>query len=978
MAFKMARACAFPGCSNRVKRVSLRQRQQPTTDPPLSFHGLPLHDPGRLKLWLMALQLDLDLPVGTLRALRVCSQHFSPDDVRPNADNGETGEPLLKATAVPVPAGMKTEENVSDTEDSRSDVQIKEEDVTNEGSVSDPTSSQMKATTLLYCTVQIKKEDIYIEGNVNVPTQNHTEDPCSGDQIKDEDNHSEGSVRDPTSRYTQDTYPTLQIKLEDVCKIETLSAAGVPYSTTVKPEENGNAPTPYHTQDTCSAVQIKVEDACIKMETLSADGVPLSTPVEPEVAVICTAAKRTSKTGLSTVDALEEMQQRSDVEVEDSSDTDSEYDSEEEENFFMAVDPVYDQEDENDETPETSSSASGVPAPTPTPQPAATEPASSQPLVGIPSPHVSSDEDEGDEDFLPPAQTRKSSAATSSRRVTRSSWSASASGVSTPSPESSSESRSPSPAPAQCRRGRPRKGKPARKRPRQDTSGDDEGIWRNREELDVAPRQPKFAPKYRPGPRIDTTKSWSPLSLFKLFFSSQILKTVVNNTNSNANKRKAEGLHHRWSPLTVQEFYIFLAVIIFSGLVHVQRRADMWRKVWPYNFRFPHEHMTRDRFETIFWSLHLCDVTEDEDNQKKRGTAGYDRLFKIKPLYQQLLTACKSLFQPGREISIDERMVAHRSMNGFQQYMRDKTSKFKLFLLADAHTGYTWNFFVHQGRSTATTGEGLSYSSVMNLLDFPLLGKGYHLYVNNFYTSPTLFKSLIANDTHACGTIKQTRMGFPKTTVNDLPKEAGRGDLRWLRKDNLLFLKWKDTTEVTMCSSFHAAYSGMSVRWRGRGSKNRPVKHITVPDAVMDYRKYMGGADVSDALVQYYSVFGKKMKWYKTIFYHFVDIAIVNAYILHKALASGRGDTPLSQKQFREVLMKELVAESKHTVVPRPSPTDTCMPAYYGQTATEQRKHCVYCKKKGKKVKTPIYCTKCNVSLCLISGRNCFTDYHKR
>lgn len=76
----------------------------------------------------------------------------------------------------------------------------------------------------------------------------------------------------------------------------------------------------------------------------------------------------------------------------------------------------------------------------------------------------------------------------------------------------------------------------------------------------------------------------------------------------------------KWEVLTVKDFYVFLSIIIFTGLVTVHHRSDYWRKKWPYNFNFPSDSMTRDRFEAILWSLYLSDPKEDEENDKKRNT----------------------------------------------------------------------------------------------------------------------------------------------------------------------------------------------------------------------------------------------------------------------------------------------------------------------------------------------------------------------
>ncbi|KAK7910292.1 hypothetical protein WMY93_014976 [Mugilogobius chulae] len=294
----------------------------------------------------------------------------------------------------------------------------------------------------------------------------------------------------------------------------------------------------------------------------------------------------------------------------------------------------------------------------------------------------------------------------------------------------------------------------------------------------------------------------------------------------------------------------------------------------------------------------LDHAADDARNQAARGTPAYDRLGKIKPLYHQIVKACKDNYHPQQQISIDERMVSSKARSVLKQYMRNKPTKwgYRLFVLAESATGYTWNFFIYEGKAVAS-GKGLSYDSVMALLDTDTLGSGYHLYVDNFYTSSQLFRDLLAKKIGACGTVRTNRIGFPKTTTNDIGRKDPRGTIRWIREGDLLYVKWKDRREVVMCSTVHSAFTGETVSRRVRQDGRWALVDVPVPSPINAYNQFMGGVDVSDALIGYYSVLHKTKKWYRSFFYHFVDIAVVNSFLLYNA---EHKDKPMNQKQFRE------------------------------------------------------------------------------
>ncbi|KAF3837864.1 hypothetical protein F7725_009632 [Dissostichus mawsoni] len=94
----------------------------------------------------------------------------------------------------------------------------------------------------------------------------------------------------------------------------------------------------------------------------------------------------------------------------------------------------------------------------------------------------------------------------------------------------------------------------------------------------------------------------------------------------------------------------------------------------------------------------------------------------------------------------------------------------------------------------------------------------------------------------------------------------------------------------------------------------------------------------------------------QNFFYHLMDIAVENSFLLYKELYKRRGDParakPLTQKSFREQLAKEMVEFSGVPAAapprpPTPPPSLTCVPVYYGEDATMVRRYCRKCSDAG-------------------------------
>lgn len=144
---------------------------------------------------------------------------------------------------------------------------------------------------------------------------------------------------------------------------------------------------------------------------------------------------------------------------------------------------------------------------------------------------------------------------------------------------------------------------------------------------------------------------------------------------------------------------------------------------------------------------------------------------------------------------------------------------------------------------------------------------------------------------------------------------------------------------------------------------------------------------MSDQLLQYYQVLRKSMKYWKKLFLHMVDVAVLNSFLLFRRL---QRDHPrderlvrlrkYSQEDFRRELSCQLGRIDPATAgvplyEPRPpNPRHTLhIPDWHGQHI-----RCVVCKvhRPGRNLRTSCTCRACGVGLCSYKDRNCFGVYH--
>ena len=268
------------------------------------------------------------------------------------------------------------------------------------------------------------------------------------------------------------------------------------------------------------------------------------------------------------------------------------------------------------------------------------------------------------------------------------------------------------------------------------------------------------------------------VDFFNLFFTVGMINSICTITNDYANQHIFEGTHQSyvksdgsWQDVTPNEIKRLIALLIYFGLVKVVGTVEKyWSKKSLYNGLWARAIMPRHRFKELMALLHVVDPATEAQGDKLRKVESFVNYFK---------TRCWELYQPRQNVSIDKRMVKSRHRSGIRQYIKDKPTKWgiKLWVLADSSNGYTIDFHIYIGREAGrdVSAHGLGFDVVIKLMQ-PYLNQGYHLFLDNFYTSVHLFKTLFTQGVPATGTILENRRNFPAALKNS--KEWARGKER--------------------------------------------------------------------------------------------------------------------------------------------------------------------------------------------------------
>ncbi|GBP38809.1 PiggyBac transposable element-derived protein 4 [Eumeta japonica] len=234
-----------------------------------------------------------------------------------------------------------------------------------------------------------------------------------------------------------------------------------------------------------------------------------------------------------------------------------------------------------------------------------------------------------------------------------------------------------------------------------------------------------------------------------------LVEKIVKETNAFASRllarMTAQGLMRpnsrmsRWKDTTVDEMYVFLAIILTMGILVKSRIEDYWSTSKDI-FSTPGvaENMSINRFKLLSRCIHFNDDSLMPPNT--RGAPA--RLFKVQPLISYLNLKFSSLYDLSRNISLDESLVQWRGWLCFKQFIKNKAAAvgIKTYEVCESDTGYLWRFEVHADKLPAEPKVEAEVAGAIPTLVLRLLNgleyRGHTVWMDNFYNSPALARTL--------------------------------------------------------------------------------------------------------------------------------------------------------------------------------------------------------------------------------------------
>lgn len=503
-------------------------------------------------------------------------------------------------------------------------------------------------------------------------------------------------------------------------------------------------------------------------------------------------------------------------------------------------------------------------------------------------------------------------------------------------------------------------------------------LWQERSTYD--PQVEPFSA--HSGVSISIPDTATPIEILKEFLTDELIAMIVTETNRYAEKYiNSETVSSKsrvvgWKPITEEDMWNFLALTLLMGVSRKPSIPDYWStNPLFYNSTFT-TTMPRNQYQLIQKFLHFAPNSPDEGDEE-------DRLSKIRPVVEYLVSRFQQVYTLERDVCIDEQRLLKTHDTPLY---RSQSTGIKMFSLRDS-SGYLWNTEIYAGKNdmlsmdTAPADLGASGgkpgSIVVRLLQ-PLLGKGYRIITDSCFTSPILFQYLHDHQTAACGQLKKYKGANLSSSFSS--GKLNQGESRHRTNGNVLASRFLNGNKEAYVLTTMYKPDELTTESKKR---DKAGKKILKNRVLVEYSSLTKAVIKNNDTINSYSSVRGSHKWTTKVVLQYIEEAIMNAYIVYTKLNSDNTNKTMRFSDFKLTLVTSMISHSDDL---RDHQQNRSLPRNQGRhylehipvtgKKTRPTKKCAHCSSKQQSRKETRYqCADCHLhpALCLIP---CFKEYH--
>lgn len=248
--------------------------------------------------------------------------------------------------------------------------------------------------------------------------------------------------------------------------------------------------------------------------------------------------------------------------------------------------------------------------------------------------------------------------------------------------------------------------------------------------------------------RIQDLEVNTPFEVFRILWRDSFTESLAFQTNLYAQQENKP-----YKPTTAKELHTFLGINLLMGIKRTLSYRDHWSSAPDLHDPFISNLITVNRFGWLLSHLHI----NDNNLQPDRKDPYFDKLYKVRPLVNELSATFAASYLPTEFLAIDESMIKFKGRSSLKQYMPKKPVKrgYKVWMLC-ASNGYNLKFDIYTGKSDNGVQRELGARVVKSLTE-DCAGRHHRVFFDNYFTSYPLLKELRDATIYACGTVNANR-----------------------------------------------------------------------------------------------------------------------------------------------------------------------------------------------------------------------------